>query len=130
MIYLSGVVQDWFKVALQQEDLSYTQSWLSTWQLFIDKLRVHFRLSDPVGDAANLIDNLHIKLEDKILTYNVEFMWYAAQLNWGNSVLCYYFYQGLPNRLQNLIANWEQGKPISFYAMYQLAITFNNCYWE
>ena len=130
MIYLSGVVQDWFKVALQQEDLSYTQSWLSTWQLFIDKLRVHFRLSDPVGDAANLIDNLHIKLEDKILTYNVEFMWYAAQLNWGNSVLCYYFYQGLPNRLQNLIANWEQGKPIFFYAMYQLAITFNNCYWE
>jgi len=28
MTYLSGVVQDWFKVALQQEDLSYAQPWL------------------------------------------------------------------------------------------------------
>jgi len=25
MTYLSGIVQDWFKVALQQEDLGYTQ---------------------------------------------------------------------------------------------------------
>jgi len=78
MTYLFGIVQDWFKVILQQEDLSYTQSWLSTWQLFMDKLQVNFRLSDPVGDAANLIDNLHMKLGDKISTYNIEFMWYAA----------------------------------------------------
>ena len=81
LTYLSGVAQDWFEVALQQEDLGYTQPWLSTWHLFVDKLRVHFGLSDPVGDAANLIDNLRMKPGDKIATYNVEFMWYAAQLN-------------------------------------------------
>jgi len=57
-------------------------------------------------------------------------MWYAAQLNWGDSVLCHCFYQGLPNCLQDLIANREQGKPNSFQAMYQLAITFDNRYWE
>jgi len=71
-----------------------------------------------------------MKPEDKITTYNVEFMWYATQLNWGDSVLCHHFYQGLPNRLQDLIANREQGKPNSFHAMYQLAITFDNRYWE
>jgi len=38
MTYLSGVVQDWFKVILQQEDLSYTQPWLSTWYLFVEEL--------------------------------------------------------------------------------------------
>jgi len=130
LTYLSGVAQDWFEVALQQEDLSYTQPWLSTWHLFVDKLRVHFGLLDPIGDAANLIDNLCMKPGDKITTYNVEFMRYAAQLNWGDSVLCHRFYQGLPNRLQDPIANWEQGKPNSFQAMYQLAITFNNRYWE
>jgi len=130
MTYLSGVVQDWFKVALQQEDLSYTQPWLSTWHLFVDKLQVHFRLLDPVGDAANFIDNLCMKPGDKIATYNVEFIWYTAQLNWGDSVLYHRFYQGLPNRLQDLIANWEQGKPNSFQAMYQLAITFDNYYCE
>jgi len=57
-------------------------------------------------------------------------MRYAAQLNWGDTVLCHCFYQGLPNRLQDLIANREQGKPTSFHAMYQLAITFDNRYWE
>jgi len=130
LTYLSGVAQDWFEVALQQEDLGYTQPWLSTWHLFVDELRVHFGLSDPVGDAANLIDNLCIKPGDKIATYNVEFMRYAAQLNWGDSVLCHRFYQGLPNRLQDPIANREQGKSNSFQAMYQLAITFDNRYWE
>ena len=57
-------------------------------------------------------------------------MQYTAQLNWGDTVLCYHFYQGLPNCLQDLIANREQGKPISFHTMYQLAITFDNRYWE
>jgi len=106
------------------------QLWLFTWHLFVDELRVHFGLSDPVGDAANLIDNLRMKPGDKIATYNMEFMWYAAQLNWGDSVLCHCFYQGLPNRLQDPIANREQGKPNSFQAMYQLAITFDSRYWE
>jgi len=130
MTYLSGVAQDWFKVTLQQEDLGYAQPWLFTWHLFVEELRVHFGLSDLVRDAASLIDNLCMKPGDKIATYNVEFMWYAVQLNWGDTVLCHRFYQGLPNHLQDLIANREQGKPTSFHAMYQLAITFDNRYWE
>jgi len=130
MTYFSGVVQDWFKVPLQQEDLGYAQPWLFTWHFFVKELRVHFGLSDPVGNTASLINNLCMKPGDKIATYNVEFMQYAAQLNWGDTVLCHCFYQGLSNRLQDLIANREQGKPTSFHAMYQLAITFNNRYWE
>jgi len=74
------------------------------------ELWVYFRLSDPVEDATNLINNLRMKPGDKIVTYNMDFMWYAAQLNWGDSVLCHCFYQGLPNHLQDLIANREQGK--------------------
>ena len=128
MTYLSGVAQDWFEVALQQEDLGYAQPWLFTWHLFVNKLRVHFGLSDPVEDITNLIDNLCMKPGDKIATYNVEFMQYAAQLNWGDAVLCHCFYQGLPNRLQDLIANQEQEKPTSFHSMCQLGITFNNHY--
>jgi len=44
----------------------------------VEELRVHFRLLDPVGDATNLIDNLYMKPGDKIATYNMEFMQYAA----------------------------------------------------
>jgi len=36
--YLSGVAQDWFKVALQQKDLGYAQPWLFTWHLFVEEL--------------------------------------------------------------------------------------------
>jgi len=53
----------------------------STWHLFVKELWVHFRLLDPVEDVVNLINNLCIKLGDKIATYNVKFMWYTAQLN-------------------------------------------------
>jgi len=74
MTYLSSIAQDWFEVALQQEDLSYPQPWLSTWHLFVEELWIYFRLLDPVGDVANLIDNFCMKLGDKITTYNVEFM--------------------------------------------------------
>jgi len=96
----------------------------------VDELQVHFGLLDLVGDATNLINNLCMNPEDKIAIYNVKFIQYVTQLNWDNTVLCHHFYQGLANHLQDLIANREQEKPTSFHAMYQLAITFDNCYWE
>jgi len=77
-----------------------------------------------------MLDNLHMKPGDKISTYNVAFMCYASQLGWGNSVLCYHYYQGLPNQIQDPISTWEQGKPISFQDIYVLAMTINHCYWE
>jgi len=80
MTYLTGVAQDWFKVGLNQEDQSIFQDWLSNWNLFVDELCRHFGLSDPVGEAANMLDNLCMKPGDKISTYNVDFMCYASQL--------------------------------------------------
>jgi len=96
----------------------------------VDELHRHFGLSDPVGEVANMLDNLHMKPGDRISTYNVDFMRYASQLGWRNSVLCHCYYQGLPNRIQNPISIWEQGKPTSFQDMYALAITINHHYWE
>ena len=99
MTYLTGVAQDWFEVGLNQEDQGILQDWLSDWNLFVDKLRRHFGLSDPIGKVANMLDNLRMKPGDKISTYNVDFMCYASQLGWRNSVLCHRYYQGLPNRI-------------------------------
>jgi len=130
MTYLIGVAQDWFEVGLNQEDQGILQDWLSNWNLFVDELRRHFGLSDPVGEAANMLDNLRMKPGDKISTYNVDFMCYVSQLGWGNSVLCHHYYQGLPNRIQDPISTREQGKPTSFQDMYALAITIDHRYWE
>jgi len=96
----------------------------------VDELRRHFGLLDPIGEAANLLDNLCMKPGDKIFTYNVDFMRYASQLGWGNSVLYHRYYQGLPNRIQDPISTWEQGKPTSFQDMYALAMTIDHHYWE
>jgi len=77
-----------------------------------------------------MLDNLCMKPGNKISTYNVDFMRYASQLGWGNSVLCHRYYQGLPNQIQDPISTWEQGKPTSFQDMYALAMTIDRCYWE
>jgi len=96
----------------------------------VDKLRQHFGLLDPVSEAANMLDNLCMKPGNKISTYNVDFMCYASQLGWGNSVLYHRYYQGLPNRIQDPISTQEQGKPTSFQDMYTLAMTINHYYWK
>jgi len=114
MTYLTGVAQDWFEVGLNQEDQGIPQDWLSNWNLFVDKLHRHFGLSYPVGEAANMLDNLCMKPGNKISTYNVDFMCYASQLGWGNSVLCHCYYQGLPNQIQDSISTREQEKPTLF----------------
>ena len=75
-----------------------------------------------------MLDNLHMKPGNKISTYNVDFMCYAFQLGWGNSVLCYCYYQGLPNQIQDSISTWEQGKTISFQNMYTLAMIIDHHY--
>ena len=54
--YLTRVAQDWFEVGLNQEDQGILQDWLSDWNLFVDELHRHFGLSDPVGEAANMLD--------------------------------------------------------------------------
>ena len=97
MTYLTGVAQDWFEVGLNQEDQGILQNWLSDWNLFVNKLHQHFGLLDLVSEAANILDNLHIKPSDKISIYNVDFMCYASQLGWENSVLYHHYYQRLPN---------------------------------
>jgi len=77
-----------------------------------------------------MLDNLHMKPGDKISTYNIDFMYYASQLGWRNSVLCHHYYQRLSNWIQDPISTWEQGKPILFQDMYALAMTINHRYWE
>ena len=46
----------------------------------MDKLHQYFSLSDPIGKAANMLDNLHMKSGDNISTYNVNFIHYVSQL--------------------------------------------------
>ena len=102
--YLTRVAQNWFKVGLNQEDQGILQDWLSDWNLFVNKLHWHFGLSDPISEVANILDNLHMKPSNKISTYNMNFMHYASQLGWENSMLYYCYYHRLSNWIQNPIS--------------------------
>ena len=75
-----------------------------------------------------MLDNLCMKPGNKIFTYNVDFIRYASQLSWENSVLCHCYYQRLPNWIQDPISTQEQGKPTSFQDMYALAMTIDYRY--
>ena len=130
MTYLTRVAQNQFEVGLNQKDQGILQDQLSNWNLFVNELHQHFGLSDPVSEAVNMLDNLYIKLSDKISTYNVNFMYYAFQLSQRNSILYHCYYQGLPNQIQNPISTQKQGKPTSFQDMYTLAMTIDYCYWK
>ena len=77
-----------------------------------------------------MLNNLCMKPSDNISIYNVDFMCYASQLGWRNSVLYHHYYWGLPNQIQDPISTWKQGKPISFQDIYALAMTIDHRYWE
>ena len=46
----------------------------------MDELHRYFGLLDPIGKAANMLDNLYMKSSNKISTYNIDFMHYTSQL--------------------------------------------------
>ncbi|KAF5345218.1 hypothetical protein D9756_011551 [Leucocoprinus leucothites] len=117
MTYLTGVALDWFEVALTQEEQGVFHDWITDWDAFTRELRTHFGVANPKSEAAELLDNLRMKSGDKIATYNIDFMKYAAQLGWGDEVLCHRYYKGLPNRIQDPISVREQGKPNTFQEM-------------
>ena len=117
-------------MGLNQEDQSIIQDWLSNWNLFMNELCRYFGLSDPISEVASMLDNLHMKPSNKISTYNVDFICYAFQLGWENSVLCYHYYQRLPNQIQDPISTWEQGKPILFQDMYSLVMIIDHHYYQ
>jgi len=111
--------QDGFRI--HQRGHSFLRSLSST---------VYSGLLDLVGKVANMLDDLCMKPGNKISIYNMDFMCYTSQLGWENNILCHYYYQRLPNQIQDPISTQEKGKPTSFQDMYTLAIAIDHCYWK
>lgn len=68
IIYISVITQDQFETVPNQKNQSIFQDQLSDWNNFFNKLYYYFSLSNPVNEAINILDNLHIKPNDKIST--------------------------------------------------------------
>ncbi|KAF5346383.1 hypothetical protein D9756_011387 [Leucocoprinus leucothites] len=130
MTYLTSVALDWFEVGLTQEEQGVFHDWFDDWNAFVCELHMHFGIANPKGEAAKMLNTLHMKLGDKIATFNIEFLKHTSQLSWNDKVLCHCYYKGLPNRIQDPLSTHEQGKPTTFKEMHCLAIVYDRRYWE
>jgi len=130
MTYVSGMIQDWLQVALEQEDRGVHHAWLYSWPSFVKEMHTCFGIPDVVAEAAHSLDHLHMNPDDRIATYNVAFLWYSAQLQWTESALCHRYYSGLPDRIQDIISTCEGSKPSTFQTLYSTAVSIDNHYWE
>jgi len=46
----------------------------------VNELCQHFGLLSSISEVANILDNLYMKPDNKISTYNMDFIYYASQL--------------------------------------------------
>jgi len=93
-------------------------------------MHTYFGIPDIVAEAAHSLDHLRMNPDDRIAIYNVAFLWYSAELQWMENALCYRYYSGLPDRIQDIISTREGGKPSTFQTLYSTAVSINNHFWE
>jgi len=130
MTYVSGMVQNWLQVALEQEDQGVYHAWLYSWSSFVKEMHTYFGIPDVAAEAAHSLDHLRMNPDDRIATYNIAFLRCSAQLQWSESAFCHRYYFGLPNRIQDIISTREGGKPSTFRTLYSTAISIDNYFWE
>jgi len=78
--YVSGVVQDWLQVALEQEDQGIHHAWLYSWSSFVKEMQTYFGIPDVVAEAAHFLDHLYMNPDNQIAIYNIAFLRYSTQL--------------------------------------------------
>src|ERR1700733_5333346 len=83
--FLKGAAISWFEPALM--DPNNAAHWMWDFKAFITELESNFSPHDPIGDAENLLTNLTMSKNSRILKYNVEFWKLAARLDWNEAAL-------------------------------------------
>ena len=109
-------------------DGSLEPRWLSSYAEFVLELRANFGPYDPVGDAESELEHLHMKDNQRITKYLVDFSRLAAICQWGEPALRHQFYRGLPARIKDEIA--RVGKPHLLAELRKLSQSIDARYWE
>src|SRR6266581_4703462 len=128
--YLKGMALDWFEPELLLgPNPQFRPRWMDDYPEFVQELKSNFGPHDPVGDAEHRLSNLSMKDNQQIAKYIVEFNCYASQVQgYGEGALHHYFYNRLPDRIKDQIAN--VGKPTHLHSLHLLAQDIDACYWE
>jgi len=125
--YLRGVALEHFEPAILDSD-DY-QDWMEDWSVFISELKTEFGPIDPVNEAAESLDNLRMRDNQKILKYNVEFTRFAKLTRWDEPALRHRYYTGLAERIKDVLSQ-NPNKPSSLLELRTAAHAIDARYWE
>src|SRR5260221_11472143 len=100
----------------------------SSWMEFVKELQTHFGTANPIGTAEAELQHLTMASGACLSKYLVRFNTLASRVEWGDVVLCFQFYDGLPDQLKDQIA--LLGKPNNLQELVQVTIHHDNLYWE
>ena len=84
--YLKGTTLDWFEPRLFLTGIMEL-TWLSSWGVFVNQLQISFGLHDPIRDAKAKLEHLHLKENQHITKYMINFARLFTQCEWGEVTL-------------------------------------------
>ena len=103
--YLDGTAKHHFHWYVEVQS---TDPRVNDWTAFTHKLRTIFSDPDHAKRALQKLLNLRMKDNGHVHNYTVQFKEAADEVGWSNNILQDLFYNGLPDRIQDL---WAQSGP-------------------
>ncbi|KAJ3564201.1 hypothetical protein NP233_g8448 [Leucocoprinus birnbaumii] len=128
--YLSGSTLSWYEIALINEGQGVIHLYIADWYDFQQELQAAFGVANPMDKVAEALENLTMNHNNHIMTYNIQFLKYAAKLSWDDAYLTHCYYHSLPNHIKDIFAQHKAGKPCEFQSMKAAAQIINNHFWE
>src|SRR5258708_24495420 len=126
--YLKKSALEWFEIGVMEINPRLALSWHSNWPDFITEIHTHFGPSNLTGMAEIELCHLSMQPDSRISEYLVWFNMLASRVSWGDVVLCFQFYDGLPERLKDKIT--ILGKPESLQEMVNITVHYDALHCE
>ena len=94
--YLKKLALEWFEQGVLEDKQTQAPEWRSSWMEFIKELQTHFGPTNPTGTAEVELQHLTMTSRACLSEYLVRFNMLASRVEWGDVVLRFQFYDGLP----------------------------------
>src|SRR5258708_30539370 len=95
--YLKKSALEWFEQGILEDDLTQAPEWRSSWTEFVKELRTHFGPANPIGTVEAELRHLTMASGAHHSEYLVRFNTPASRVEWGDVLLRFQFYDGLPD---------------------------------
>src|ERR1700677_2805127 len=126
--YLKKSALEWFENGVMEQNPLRAPAWRTNWTDFMIELRTHFGPINPVRNAEIELNRLTMSSDARLSEYLVRFNTLASRVAWGDAALVFKFYDGLPDRLKDRIA--QQGQPDTLRELIQVTARHDTLFWD